>query len=77
MAGHGFRQYEVSAYAKSGRESRHNKNYWQFGDYLGIGAGAHGKISRTLPGDIVRTVKPKSPSTICAADGRQNRSRFR
>lgn len=61
LAGHGFRQYEVSAYAKSGRESRHNKNYWQFGDYLGIGAGAHGKISRTLPGDIVRTVKPKSP----------------
>jgi len=61
LVGHGFQQYEVSAYAKPGRESRHNKNYWQFGDYLGIGAGAHGKISRSLPADIVRTVKPKSP----------------
>ncbi len=57
----GYRQYEISAYAADGYQCRHNRNYWQFGDYLGIGAGAHGKISRTLPGDIVRTAKPKSP----------------
>lgn len=41
----GFSRYEISAYAKPGRESRHNMNYWQFGDYLGIGAGAHSKLS--------------------------------
>ncbi|MEK6551654.1 MAG: radical SAM family heme chaperone HemW [Pseudomonadota bacterium] len=43
----GYRHYEVSAWAKPGRECRHNLNYWQFGDYLGIGAGAHGKITTT------------------------------
>jgi Coproporphyrinogen III oxidase and related Fe-S oxidoreductases len=41
----GYQQYEISAYSKPGKYSRHNKNYWQFGDYLGIGAGAHGKIT--------------------------------
>lgn len=61
LADHGYQQYEVSAYAKPGRQCRHNRNYWQFGDYLGIGAGAHGKISRALPHDIIRTVKPRSP----------------
>ena len=45
LADAGFGQYEVSAYAKQGRRSRHNLNYWKFGDYLGIGAGAHGKLS--------------------------------
>lgn len=47
LAGHGYEQYEVSAYARECRQSRHNVNYWQFGDYIGIGAGAHGKISKT------------------------------
>ena len=61
LAEHGYQQYEISAYAKPGFQCRHNRNYWQFGDYLGIGAGAHGKISRTLPDDIIRTAKPKSP----------------
>ncbi|NAO98278.1 radical SAM protein [Halomonas sp. Choline-3u-9] len=42
----GFKRYEISAYASAGHQSRHNLNYWQFGDYLGIGAGAHGKLSR-------------------------------
>ncbi len=42
----GFSRYEISAYAQQGRQSRHNLNYWRFGDYLGIGAGAHGKLSR-------------------------------
>ena len=45
----GYRQYEVSAFAQPGQASQHNMNYWQFGDYLGIGAGAHGKI--TLPAE--------------------------
>ena len=57
----GYRQYEVSAYARSGAECRHNLNYWRFGDYLGIGAGAHGKLTLELPGGILRTLKPKQP----------------
>jgi oxygen-independent coproporphyrinogen-3 oxidase len=57
----GFRQYEVSAYARDGAYCRHNLNYWQFGDYVGIGAGAHGKVSIDLPQNILRTAKPKQP----------------
>ncbi|QPK62449.1 radical SAM family heme chaperone HemW [Methylomonas sp. LL1] len=68
LARNGYRQYEISAYAKPGYQSRHNRNYWQFGDYLGIGAGAHGKISRTLPRDIIRTAKPKSPEQYLKQD---------
>lgn len=48
LASAGFLQYEVSAYAKAGRRCRHNLNYWRFGDYLGIGAGAHGKLTEPL-----------------------------
>jgi putative oxygen-independent coproporphyrinogen III oxidase len=51
IAAAGLAQYEVSAYARPGSECRHNLNYWQFGDYLGIGAGAHGKYSRLETGD--------------------------
>lgn len=58
---HGFNQYEVSAYSLADRQCRHNINYWQFGDYLGIGAGAHGKLSFDLPGKILRTTKSKHP----------------
>ncbi len=61
LAAAGYRQYEVSAYARDGAECRHNLNYWRFGDYLGLGAGAHGKLTRELPGQIVRTAKPKQP----------------
>ncbi|MCX7095546.1 MAG: radical SAM family heme chaperone HemW [Methylobacter sp.] len=61
LADHGYQQYEVSAYSKQGRQCRHNLNYWRFGDYLGIGAGAHGKISQNLPQTIIRSFKPKSP----------------
>lgn len=57
----GFSQYEVSAYAKTGKISRHNLNYWQFGDYLGIGAGAHGKISRADNNSITRYSKLRQP----------------
>lgn len=58
---HGYMQYETSAYAKTGFECQHNLNYWRFGDYLGIGCGAHGKITLPEKNDIVRTVKIKHP----------------
>jgi oxygen-independent coproporphyrinogen-3 oxidase len=61
LAEAGFVQYEVSAYARSGKRCRHNMNYWLFGDYLGLGAGAHGKLSLELPQRILRTTKPKQP----------------
>jgi putative oxygen-independent coproporphyrinogen III oxidase len=61
LADSGYAQYEVSAYAKRGAQCRHNLNYWLFGDYLGIGAGAHGKLSILKPEKILRTVKPKQP----------------
>ena len=57
----GYQHYEVSAYAQPGRQARHNLNYWQFGDYLGIGAGAHSKIS--FPHRIVRQMRYKQPKT--------------
>ena len=50
LAEHGYDQYEISAYSKPGRRCLHNVNYWQFGDYIGIGAGAHGKLSRDQHG---------------------------
>jgi putative oxygen-independent coproporphyrinogen III oxidase len=66
----GYAQYEVSAYAKPGARCRHNLNYWLFGDYVGIGAGAHGKVSITKPEKILRTVKPKQPREYQAEIGR-------
>jgi oxygen-independent coproporphyrinogen-3 oxidase len=61
LAEHGLQQYEVSAYAHTDFASKHNLNYWQFGDYLGIGAGAHGKLSDPEAGEILRTRKKKQP----------------
>lgn len=57
----GYRRYETSAYAKPGRECRHNRNYWEFGDYLGLGAGAHGKLTAASGGDILRASKTRMP----------------
>lgn len=57
----GYLQYEVSAYARAGAECRHNRNYWEFGDYLGIGAGAHGKLSDLASRRIVRSAKRAKP----------------
>lgn len=56
----GYQQYETSAYAKPGYRCEHNLNYWRFGDYLGIGCGAHGKLTQA-DGRIVRTVKTRHP----------------
>jgi putative oxygen-independent coproporphyrinogen III oxidase len=58
-AGDGLERYEVSAYAKPGHRCRHNLNYWQFGDYLGLGAGAHSKIS--FPHRVLRQVRYREP----------------
>jgi len=63
----GFRRYEVSAYARPGKECRHNMNYWEFGDYAGIGAGAHGKRSLAQEGRIIRTRKVKHPDSYMTA----------
>jgi len=60
LAEHGYGQYEVSAYAQPGKAARHNLNYWSFGDFIGIGAGAHGKLSHP-DGRIVRTWKTRLP----------------
>lgn len=61
LAAAGYLQYEVSAYARAGHRCRHNLNYWLFGDYLGIGAGAHAKISDAQHQRIVRTAKLRHP----------------
>jgi putative oxygen-independent coproporphyrinogen III oxidase len=61
LANHGYARYEISAYAQQGRQARHNLNYWLFGDYLGIGAGAHGKLTQP-DGSIMRTRKTRMPA---------------
>lgn len=68
LAALGYEQYEISAYAKPGYQCRHNLNYWQFGDYLGIGCGAHGKVTLPEENRIIRTVKIKHPKGYLAAD---------
>jgi len=70
LAGDGYVHYETSAWAKPGGECRHNLNYWRFGDYLGIGAGAHGKLS--FRDRIARTVRWKQPKEYLerVAEGR-------
>ena len=66
LAASGYEHYEVSAYARDGRRSRHNLNYWQFGDYIGVGAGAHGKLTWIASDErarlkIVRSARIKQP----------------
>ncbi len=67
LAKAGFAQYEVSAYARPGAQCRHNLNYWTFGDYLGAGAGAHGKLSFAADSRIVRTTQLREPRRYLAA----------
>jgi putative oxygen-independent coproporphyrinogen III oxidase len=68
LAAHGFRRYEVSAYERAGR-CAHNLNYWRFGDYLGLGAGAHGKVTLLRDGAIERRAKTRNPRTYQSAAG--------
>jgi putative oxygen-independent coproporphyrinogen III oxidase len=67
LASAGLEQYEVSGYAQPGRRCRHNLAYWNFGDYLGLGAGAHGKV--TQPDGVWRTEKPRMPREFMATAG--------
>jgi putative oxygen-independent coproporphyrinogen III oxidase len=69
-AGAGFQHYEVSAYAQPGRRAKHNLNYWEFGDYLGIGAGAHSKIS--FPHRVLRQARFKQPESFINAARKGN-----
>lgn len=61
LAKAGFEQYEISAFARNDQQCKHNINYWQFGDYLGIGAGAHGKITLPDQNSIIRSAKTRLP----------------
>lgn len=69
----GYRQYEVSAYARPDRRCAHNLNYWRFGDYLGIGAGAHGKITDAARGEVIRRWKTRHPKAYLSAPGSKER----
>ncbi|NND45057.1 MAG: radical SAM family heme chaperone HemW [Xanthomonadales bacterium] len=64
----GYRQYEISAWARSGQQCRHNLNYWRYGDYLGVGAGAHGKITDAAGGRIRRLAKSRGPERFMAGE---------
>jgi putative oxygen-independent coproporphyrinogen III oxidase len=69
----GFEQYEVSGYSRPGSRCTHNMNYWTFGDYLGVGAGAHGKLSDVATGAIVRTQHWREPRRYQAESGTTTR----
>lgn len=73
LAEAGFQRYEVSAFAPAGEACRHNLNYWQFGDYLAIGAGAHGKLSQPASNRILRYRKTRLPAHYLADDGQCRR----
>jgi oxygen-independent coproporphyrinogen-3 oxidase len=65
----GFTRYEVSAHAQAGQQCRHNLNYWRFGDYLGIGAGAHSKLTDVASGQVIRRARFRQPKRYLAAAG--------
>lgn len=76
LGARGYARYEVSAYALEGRRCRHNLNYWEFGDYLGVGAGAHGKLTAARPTDtgadslqVTRTTRPREPRRYMGSAG--------
>ncbi len=70
LMAHGYTQYEISAYAQPGRQCKHNLNYWRFGDYLGIGAGAHGKITDAKRQCITRIRKHRHPQEYLSKSDR-------
>jgi oxygen-independent coproporphyrinogen-3 oxidase len=69
LAASGYDRYEVSAYARAGRRCRHNLNYWRFGDYLGLGAGAHGKVTLGESEEIARRAKTRNPRAFMQRAG--------
>ncbi len=71
---HGYQQYEVSAYARAGQRCQHNLNYWQFGDYMALGAGAHGKLSRADTGEIRRYWQLRQPQAYMQATASEKTS---
>jgi putative oxygen-independent coproporphyrinogen III oxidase len=74
LAGHDFERYEVSAFARPGARAKHNVNYWKFGDYLGLGPGAHGKV--TFPDRIQREVRLRNPESWMNASLLRNASQL-
>lgn len=71
LAAAGYEQYEISAYARDKKHARHNLNYWEFGDYLGVGAGAHGKITFPTENKILRLWKTRLPKHYLEATNSQ------
>ena len=69
LAQQGYQQYEISAYCRDNLRSEHNLNYWQFGDYIGIGAGAHGKITLGGENRVIRRVRQRQPKAYLAQAG--------
>jgi len=70
LESNGYRQYEVSAYSRGEKRCEHNMNYWQFGDYLGIGAGAHGKITLAGENRVIRRIRQRQPRAYLEQGGR-------
>ena len=77
LAARGYAQYEVSAYARAGRRCPHNLNYWRFGDYLGIGAGAHGKLTTCDDGERDRAHRARQASARATCRAARRRARQR
>ncbi len=75
LASAGLAQYEISAYSRAGQQCRHNLNYWRFGDYLGIGAGAHGKLTDLHQQQLVRHRKLRQPKAYLASPGQRQTRR--
>jgi len=69
LAKAGYRQYEISAYSQNGRTCQHNLNYWHFGDYLGIGAGAHGKITLGSENRVIKRIRQRQPQAYLQNSG--------
>jgi putative oxygen-independent coproporphyrinogen III oxidase len=72
LSSEGYQQYEISAYSDNAHQCRHNLNYWHFGDYLGIGAGAHGKITLVGENKVVRRTRQRQPNAYLASEGRNS-----
>ncbi len=72
LSDNGYQQYEISAYCRDGLHSQHNMNYWQFGDYIGIGAGAHGKITLGGENRVLRRIRQRQPRAYLEQAGRNS-----